>query len=178
MPMFVAHQRFGPWNGESWTSYIQWSGFHHIRELISTDEMLCAAVLKELLDTDWQYNIHADCQTYFFNNLDYLKRRINFDPARHNILSLIDRPISPTIADLHFEFCGYDILDSFDSVSVLTNCGAFPGIFKALEVNQYGLLDDLSRSLEIAAQLRKAEPDDPHCGDCRVWSLCRYIGPA
>jgi hypothetical protein len=178
MQMLAAHQRFGPWCGERWADYIQWSGFQHIRELVSTDHMLCPAVLDELIDADWDYNIHADFKTYFFHDVEYLKRRITFDPARHNILSLIERPSSPTVADHNFEFCGYDILDSFDSVSVLTNCGAFPDVFDASEVNQYGLLDDFSRSLEIAAQLRKAEPDDPHCGNCRVWSLCRYIDHA
>jgi hypothetical protein len=178
MQMLAAHQRFGPWCGERWADYIQWSGFQHLRELVSTDHMLCPAVLDELIDADWDYNIHADFKTYFFHDVEYLKRRITFDPARHNILSLIERPSSPTVADHNFEFCGYDILDSFDSVSVLTNCGAFPDVFDASEVNQYGLLDDFSRSLEIAAQLRKAEPDDPHCGNCRVWSLCRYIDHA
>lgn len=176
MQMFTAYQRFGPWNGESWNNYIEWSGFHHIRELVSTDQMLCPAILDKLNDTDWQYNIHADNKVYFFHDIEYLKRRIIFDPSRHNILSITERPNSPIVADVDFEFCGYDILDSDDSISVLTNCGAFPGVFEPSEVNKYGLLDDLSRSLEIAAHIRKAKPEDPHCGDCRVWALCRYVG--
>jgi hypothetical protein len=177
MHMFAAHMRFGPSCGEPWTSYIEWSGFHHISELVSTDEMLCPSVLAELIDEDWKHNVHADYKIYFFREFEYLKRRIALDPTRHNLLSIIERPDSPTRADVGFEFCGYDILDSYDSVSVLTNCGGFPDIFKASEVNQYGLLDDHSRAVDVAAQLREAEPDDPHCGDCRVWSLCRYVGP-
>jgi hypothetical protein len=176
MQMFGAHKRFDPSCGESWTSYIEWSGFQHINELVSTDEILCPSVLDELIDEDWHHNIHADFKIFFFRDFEYLKRRIDFDPARHNILSIIERPDSAIKADAGFEYCGYDILDSYDSVSVLTNCGGFPGIFKASDVNQYGLLDDLSRALVIAAQLREAEPDDPHCGDCRVWSLCRFVG--
>ena len=176
--MFAAHERFGPSCGESWISYIQWSGFHHISELVSTDEMLCPSVLGELIDEDWHHNIHADFKTYFFRDFEYLKRRIDFDPARHNLLSIIERPDSSTRADGGFEFCGYDILDSYDSVSVLTNCGGFPEIFEASEVNRYGLLDDFSRALDIAAKLREAEAEDPHCADCRVWSLRRYAGRA
>lgn len=117
-------------------------------------------------------------KTYFFHDFEYLKRRIGYDPTRHNLLSLIERPNSPTVAQSGFEFCGYDVLDSHESVSVLTNCGGFPAIFGPSEVNRYGLLDDLSRALDVSAKLRDAEPGDPHCGDCRVWSLCRYSGPA
>jgi hypothetical protein len=178
MQMFAAHKRFGPSCGESWSNYIQWSGFHQIAELVSTDVMLCPLVLEELIDEDWQYNIHVDFKTYFFHNVEYLKRRIGYDPTRHNLLSLIERPESPIVAQSGFEVCGYDILDSYDSVSVLTNCGGFPAIFDPSEVNRYGLLDDLTRALDVSAKLRDAEPEDPHCGDCRVWSLCRYTGPA
>ena len=178
MQMFAAHYRFEPSCGESWSDYIKWSGFHHISELVSTDEMLCPSVLKELIDEDWQYNIHADGKTYCFRDCEYLKHRIEFDPSRHNLLSLIERPDSPTVAPIGFEFCGYDILDSYDSVSVLTNCGGFPSIFQVSEVNRYGLLDDLLRALEIAEKVRHAEPEDPHCGDCRVWSVCRVTEPA
>lgn len=177
MPMYAAHFRFDPTCGDAWTSFLEFSGFHHIAELVSTDEMVCENVVEELLAEDWQHNIDADYQIFFFRDLDYLKRRIAYDPRRHNLLSIVERPALPTTPEPDFEFCGYDILDSFDSVSVLTNCGPFPGIFEPAEVNRYGLLNDLSRANEIAEQLRAANPQDAHCRDCRVWSLCRYVGP-
>jgi hypothetical protein len=178
MQIFSAHQRFDPSCGDSWTDFIQYSGFNHILEVVSTDEMLCPSVLNELSDEDWQYNIHADYKVFYFHDLDYLKRRIEYDANRHNVLSLIERPDSPTVAQVGFEFCGYDVLDEWNSVSVLTNCGGFPDIFSSSEINPRGLLDELSRALEIAEKLRAAEPDDEHCRDCRVWSLCRYSGAA
>ena len=176
MQIFSAHMRFDPSCGERWTSYIQWSGYHQLSELVSIDDMLCPRILEELIDDDWQFNIHADFKTYFFTDVEYLKRRIGYDPARHNLLSLVERPDVPTVPQTNFELCGYDILDSYDDVSVLTNCGGFPSIFDASEVNHYGLLDSLTRALDVAAKLRDAEPNDPHCGDCRVWSICRYAG--
>lgn len=178
MQMFSANKRFDPSCGELWTNYIEWTGFHQLSEVVSTDHMLCPQVLDELIDDDWEFNIHADNRVYFFHDLDYLKRRIGYDPVRHNLLSLVERPEVPTIPQPSFELCGYDILDSYDSISVLTNCGGFPGIFDPSEVNHYGLLDSLSGALDIAAKMRDAEPNDPHCGDCRAWSICRYIGAA
>jgi hypothetical protein len=177
MQTFAAHFRFGPTSGEAWGKYIQWSGLRHISELVSTDTMLCPPVIDELVDADWQHNIHADNKIYRFHDCAYLKKRINYDSARHNILAIIERPVSPTVAEGGFQFCGYDILDSYDSISVLTNCGGFPDIFAASEINRFGLLDDLVRANKIAATLRDKHQADPHCCDCRVWSLCRYIGP-
>jgi len=174
MQFYAAHKRFDPSCGESWSKFVEWSGFRHITELVSTDIMLCPSLINELIDEDWQYNIHADNRVYFFHDWEYLKQRINYDPTRHNFLSLVEPPDSSVVAPRGFEFCGYDILDSYDSISVLTNCGGFPSIFDVREVNQFGLLGDHSRALEIAANIRRLNPEESHCCDCRVWSLCRY----
>jgi hypothetical protein len=40
------------------------------------------------------------------------------------------------------------------------------------------LIDDLDRCSQIAAAVRGANPYEQHCCDCRIWSLCRYVGPA
>jgi hypothetical protein len=74
--MFAAHNRFDSACGKSWTDYIQWSGLRRIAELVSTDEMLCPSSIDELVDADWEYNIHADCRTYMFRDVEYLNRRI------------------------------------------------------------------------------------------------------
>lgn len=177
MQMFSAHKRFDP-TSELWADYLQWSGFDQLAELVSTDSLHCPQVLQELIEDDWRYNIHADNRVYFFHDYEYLKRRIGYDPARHNLLALVERPEVPTIPPAEFELCGYDILDSFDSISVLTNCGGFPAIFDLSEVNRYGLLENHARALEVAAKLRETHPHDAHCSDCRVWSLCRHIGAA
>jgi hypothetical protein len=73
-----------------------------------------------------------------------------------------------------FVFCGYDILDSGDSYSVLVNCGAFPSIYTADDLNQLGLVDDLDRVTQIAETIRDAHPDDAHCWDCHVVGIARY----
>jgi hypothetical protein len=176
--MFAAHFKFGPASGDSWTSYIEWSGLTHISEIVSTGEILCPTVIEQLIDEDWKHNIHEDYKVFFFRDFEYLKSRVGYDPTRHNLLAITERPTSDPCRLDGFEFCGYDILDSYDSVSVLTDCGGFPEIFNATEVNRFGLLGDLSRANEIAADIRAANPDDAHCFDCRVWSLSRYVGPA
>ena len=176
MQMFAAHERFDPSSGESWKNYIEWSGFKHIQELVSTDSILCPSVIGDLIDEDWDHNIHEDFKTYFFHGFEYLKQRIGYDPKQHNLLSIITGPSSPTIPKESFEFCGYDILDSDDSISVLTNCGEFPEIFTRSELNKYGLLNELPHADRMASVIREKYPDEHHCCDCRVWSLSRYTG--
>jgi hypothetical protein len=174
--MFAAHKRLDPPSGERWTSYIEWSGLKHLKEVVSTDNLLCPSVITDLIDSDWKYNIHADCCTHFFRDWQYLRKRIDYDPQLHNILGLVESPTSLVDAPDEFEFCGFDILDSWNDISVLTNCGGFPDVFKNNEVNQFGLLNELARANEIAGVIREQNPEDPHCCDCRVWFLCRYVG--
>lgn len=174
IPVFVACHKFNPSCGDSWSRYIEWSGFGHIQEIVSTDIMLCPSLIDTLIDEDWNFNIHADNRTHFFHDYEYLKRRIGYDASRHNILALIERPTHVSMSIDGFEFCGYDILDSGNSYSVLVNCGGFPSIYTADDLNQLGLVDDLDRVTKIAETIRDQYPDDDHCSDCYVVGISRY----
>ena len=175
--LFTARERFGPdTHPEGWRGYLEFSGFRHIQELVSADSILCGDVITELVDEDWDHNVHADYRITLFTNFEYLARRTGVDLIKHNILGILERPTHenekpPT----DFEHCGFDILDSYDSVSVLTNCGKYPGIMDPQEVNQFGLLSNLVRANTIGAKIRTAFPDENHCRDCRVWSIARYM---
>lgn len=173
-PMFTACQKFNPQCGDSWSGYIEWSGFSHIDELVSTDSILCPSLIENLVDEDWNFNIPEDNLAYFFRDYEYLKQRISYDPARHNLLAITIRPTQTPDSIDGFEFCGYDILDSDDSISVLTNCGQFPSIYSADDLNRFGLVTDLDRVMKISETIRATNADDHHCCDCRVWGIARY----
>ena len=177
--LFTARERFGPdTHPDAWKGYIDFSGFHHIQELVSADSILCGDAITALMDEDWNHNVHADNRVTLFTDFEYLVHRTGVDLSRHNILAIFEKPRKddqnpPT----DFQLCGFDILDSYDSVSVLTNCGQYPGIMDPKEVNRFGLLSNLDRANSIAEILRIAFPDENHCCDCRVWSIARYIQP-
>lgn len=173
---YTARQRFSPHNTqpESWHGYQTFSGFQHIEELVSADAILCADLIEELVDEDWQYNVHADGRVTWFTDLAYLLHRIDFDPTLHNLLALSEDPHATPSPPDGFMHCGYDILDSDDAVSVLTNCGQFPSIFAPSLVNCYGLVPELAVAEQIAETIRSAFPDDYHCLDCHVWEIARY----
>jgi hypothetical protein len=174
IPVFAACQKFDPNCGDSWSSYIEWSGFHHIQEIVSTDTMLCPSLIDTLIDEDWNFNIRADNRFHFFHDYEYLKRRIKYDSSRHNILALTKHPIHVPAPINGFMFCGYDILDSDDSISILVNCGTFPSIYTADDLNQFGLVNNLERITQIAETIRDIYPNDHHCCSCRVVGIARY----
>lgn len=175
MPLiFVACRKFDSSCGDAWLRYIDWSGFDHIQEVVSTDIMLCPSLIDTLIDEDWNFNIREHYYTHCFRDYQYLKRRIRYDASRHNILALTKRPTQAPAAIEDFTFCGYDILDCDESISVLLNCGSFPAIYTAADLNPLGLVDDLDRAVEIAQAIRESYPDDYHCCDCRVVGIARY----
>ena len=172
--IFAACQKFAARCGDSWTRYIGWSGHQHIREVVSADSMLCPTLIDGLIDEDWDFNVHEDNRVHLFRDYQYLIRRIRYDESRHNILAIIEHPEHAVALPPGFTFCGYDIIDSYDSISVLLNCGAFPSIFTSSELNESGLLSALDRASTIANTLRMDHAGDSHCCDCRVWGMARY----
>lgn len=181
-PIFAACQRFDSQRGDAWTRYVEWSGYAHLSEVVSIDTILCPSLIDALIDEDWNFNVHANHRVHCFRDYEYLKRRIAYDAAQHNLLALIEAPDRQlSVSDAWpsaFNFCGYDILDVDNSISLLLNCGAFPSVFGPEDVNQFGLLDQFPRAVEIARSLRQLFPDDFHCGNCRIWAIARYTSPA
>jgi hypothetical protein len=168
-------QRFNPSTATDWQSYLEFSGFYHVTEIITIDEMLCPSVVTEITAEDWNHNVNQDFRLDWFTDAEYLKKRVNVNPQFHNLIALLEHPHTTAIPPPHFEHCGFDILDGEDSISVLTKCGQFPEIFSPSSVNQFSLLDSLSQAHQIAEAIRKTYPDEYHCQNCRVWQIARYL---
>ena len=174
MTAYSVQERFTP-TSEGWVNCIEWSGRANACEIITFDGMLCPSPIDDLTAEDWSHNLHTDNSYHLFRDYKYLLGRIDFDICTHNVLELTAQPQIGVIPSPSFQFCGYDIMDSDDSVSVLLNCGAFPDIFSPLNTNSFGLVPGLDEALRIANDIREANPDEHHCRKCRVWGISRYI---
>ena len=172
---FTARQRFISSQTQDWQSYIQFSGFTHIIEVVTLDSILCPDLIDDLTDEDWSHNLQADYRVTWFTDLAYLRQRIHWRPDQDQLLAILESPTHIHEVPSKFEFCGFDIVDEHDGNSVLTNCGQFPDIFSPSVVNSLGLLPNLEQANTIAAQIRAAFPDDPHCRNCRVWQIAREL---
>lgn len=176
--LFTARQRFTPAQTNDWHSYIEFSGFTHVTEIVTLDAILCADLIDEIIDQDWSHNVQADYRITWFSDLAYLRQRINWCVGNDQILAILEQPTQIHAVPAKFEFCGFDILDDHDGNSVLTNCGQFlerSAGFSPSDVNQLGLLSDLDHANALAAQLRLSFPEDPHCRNCRVWQIARDV---
>jgi len=176
--LYTARERFTPTNSDRWAEYVTWIGFHHIEELATLDDMLCRDLIDELLDADWSHNVQADFRATWFRDVDYLRQRCPWRIGCDQIIAMVEQPNAEIPPPPGFIACGFEILDGFDSVSVLTNCGQFPGIIDPASVNRWGLLPNLPTANSIAETVRTEFREEPHCSECRVWQIARDAEPS
>lgn len=173
--LYTLRERFTPESVERWNSYVAFSGFEHIAELVTLDSMMCPDVITDLLDADWSHNVHADFRTTLFHDLGYLVSRESLNAARHQVLAIVERPDGTESSPSNFTRCGFDIMDSCFGNSTLTNCGQIPEAFTPSMVNEFGLLSDGEAAIEVRDRMRAMHPDDPHLGECDVWFIARTL---
>ena len=174
--IYAASHRFDPVFAENWQGFLEWSGLNHLREVISLDGMLCPPFFQELIAEDWNHNVHADFQTDFFVDLEYLVGRVGGD-ERANILAICKDPTPielVTFTDPRFEFRGFDLMGvEWSGISALVNCGGFPQAFSATELSDFGLLTDYEMAVNVQQRLRAEYPDEHHA-QCDVWAIWQF----
>ena len=171
--LYTLRQRFTSSPQEAWDSYRSFSGFAHIEELITLDFLMCPNLVTELIDEDWDHNVNEDFRITLFRDPGYLRRRMPFDPDRHQILALKEHPAESEVLPEGAMWCGFDLLDSYCNISTLTNCGPAPEVFQPSEVNRWGLIDDWQRAYRIRDDMRRMSPEDAHFRQCDVWLVAR-----
>lgn len=177
-PLFIATEKFGSWDSESWAKYIEFSGLSHLTEVVSLDSMLCPPILNEVKDEYWPYIVNEDFMLSYFIDLEFLIKKVA-NISDKNILCVYRNPTShPTVssASSMFQFVGYDLVDVEGFNSALSNCGGFPDVFSNQELNNYGLLSSHERAIEVQSALLKLHPDEPHA-NCHAWAIFRKDMP-
>ena len=173
-PWFIATERFGPWDGRTWTEYVKWSGLEQLEELVSLDSMLCNTVLPDTKDEYWPYIVNEDYMLDFFVDLKFLLAETSHTDDKNVLCVFLNPPKDPAAPTdiLPFEFLGYDLVDIHGGVSALSNCGGFPDAFSNSELSRYGLLPSHVRAFEVQTVLRDRYPEEPHA-NCHVWAVFR-----
>src|SRR3990172_4293562 len=89
---FTATKKFDPSLGTEWVNYVNWAKIPQLKELITLDTTHRAEELRELVDADWDFNIHKDYLVSFFWDLDYLLKRFSSNRDSVNILGVCLEP--------------------------------------------------------------------------------------
>ena len=175
--LYVANEQFTLHDAESWSKFIGWSKLTHLNEVVSLDPMLCPPALDEIKDEYWPHIVNEDYLSNYFTDLSYLLSQLT-DTSKLNILCVVRNPdTQPTTpSNGKYEFLGYDLVDTEQSASALTNCGGFPDVFLGSELTTSGLLPTHKRAVEVQSQLRLLHPEERHAS-CNVWAVFRVVGP-
>lgn len=173
-PWYIAIRAFAP-DHKDWSRYIEESGMKHIREIISIDQVLCPSAIRRFEQEDWKHNVPGHFFSDYFLDLEYLLKRTKGFESTH-ILRVIQNPtreVRDLFSDLKFRFLGYDLTDSYGSVSALTNCGPLPLAFSPRDLSPVGLIYTYKRAVEVQQALEHNYTDE--FADSLMWAIWQKV---
>jgi hypothetical protein len=178
---YMILKKFGPHNktcdeaskGEickNWEDFAKWSGLELCKEYYSLDGLTRTRMFNPETEEDWQNCINDDFKIDIITNLEYALKVIHKYPDSE-IVGVIEEPVSKffDVPAGHI-LVGYDILDGYNDVSLLTNWGGNDCMAK-IKLNDLALLDSLEEAYTLAERLRKDFATDPHACNCQVWAV-------
>ena len=161
---------FSPEDGDKWTGYCAWRGVK-FTSFDSVDGMMRPKLFRlPEEDGDWSYVTVDDGLFHLIKDYDFaLKQRKVL--GRGDIVGLRLKSHD----EEHPDFLGFELLDSFHDISLLTNWGNDTAIINgALAPN--GLVREWSVIKAIQTYLNANHSDDGHVEGCRIISIYRVEG--
>lgn len=162
--LFAVVQPFSPACGEGWKGYCSWRGITFDR-FDSVDRILRPSLFSPNTAADWEHVIAADFRTHLIKDYDYAleaRQRI----GRGDIVGLRFEDHD----ERHPGFAGYDIIDGYCSVSLLTNWGNdIACINEALSPN--ALVRCLETARRIHQELLQKHASDAHVEGSQIVSV-------
>jgi len=169
---YIIIKKFGP-DDDRWQNYAQWAGLQNCQEYYSIDGMNSESLFKPESAEDWDNCINEDFKTHIITNLIFAKKII-FNFSNGEIIGVIENPKSSNekIPPNH-TLLGYDIIDGYKDISLLTNWGGKDGGIKNLKLNKYALIDNLGYAYDLKDMLHRDFSEDSHAAGCEVWAIYR-----
>ena len=162
--LFTIVEDFGVTDGEAWTNYLEWRAMDFER-FDSLDGMLRKSLFTPESVEDWD---HVVCENFM---IDYLT---DFEYAHRSHARIGTGSLMGFSYSGHDEsdggFLGYDIIDGYCDVSLLTNWGNDVEVVnRALGSN--ALVPKLAQIERIHEFLTSNHGDDNHVEGCRIVSV-------
>tara|TARA_B100001093_G_scaffold376024_1_gene361174 strand:+ start:181 stop:726 length:546 start_codon:yes stop_codon:yes gene_type:complete len=155
---------FSPSEGEAWSSYCEWRGIQ-FKSFDSIDGILRPSLIDTPSDEDWNYIVNESYKLHLMTDIEYAKKK-------HKEIG------QGCIIGLKFEdhqikdegLLGFDIIDGYCDVSLLTNWGNDIEIVNQnLDAN--ALVSNYEVACEIHGYLKENYSDDNHVEDCEIISV-------
>lgn len=172
---YIAVEKFGPEKGDEWNDYIQWSGLHHLIELVSLDYQLCPPILDKTKIEYWPYIVNSDLLLHYFTDLNFLRSELKKSEKRnYSLLSVIRNPYQTNFKAIetnNFCFLGFDLVEHDSGISALSNCGGWPELDNA-KLSNCGLMTNYQHAKLLQNELKCNYPQEPHA-NCDIWAIAR-----
>ena len=165
--LFTIVESFSPQNGDLWTNYCKWRGFNFTR-FDSIDGILRPTLFNApTKDEDWNYVVNEDFKLHLITDYEYaIKKRDEL--GKGDLVGLR--------FDEHDEnnpgFLGFDLIDSYCDVSLLTNWGNDVEIINR-SLSSSGLILSRQSTEDIRKELLRTSGDDMHIEACQIVSIYR-----
>lgn len=168
---YIIVEKFGP-GDDKWKSYAKWVGLENCQGYYSIDGIIRRTLFQPESMEDWENCINEDYKLHIITNINYAKKIITKFP-NGEIIGIIENPkLSNERIPMDHILMGYDIIDGYNDISLLTNWGGKDGgIIKNLKLNSSALLDNINYAYELKEMLRKDFFHDNHAEDCEVWAI-------
>ena len=162
---------FGPDSGAVWGDYLAWIHQKQMTSFDSVDAGLRADCFNPETNEDWKHCVNEDHKLNLLIDLDYARKIQRENPDSEIVGVEVD--VEATHVPRN-GLCGYDILDEWCAVSLLTNWGTSEPVFEGIEFQANGLLRDISIASRMQTMLREHCCDDPHAKNCQVWAIYKF----
>jgi len=162
--LYTIVESFGHAGDDSWKNYLEWRGLN-FKRFDSLDGMLRPSLFTPETVDDWDHVVCDNFMIDFMNDRDFAQRA-------HSRIGAGDL-VGFTYEDHDQEdpgFLGYDIIDGYSDISLITNWGNDVEIInRALASNALlATIDDANR---IHDYLINNHAKDPHVEDCKIISI-------
>jgi len=157
-------ENFSPADGERWSSYCAWRGIQFER-FDSIDGILRPSLCNQPEAEDWDYIVNQDFMLHFFLNLNYA--RIKREKIGKGVIVAIS---FEDHVESNPNFLGYDLIDRYNDISLLTNWGNDINIINEA-ISKTGLIRSRTIIEGIQREIFRLYKDDPHVEDCKILSI-------
>jgi len=161
---------FGP-KDDGWEKYLEWRKLK-LSSFDSIDGILRPDLFDPKATEDWNNCVNEDYKLSLITNLEYAKSIFH----KYKNAAIVGVEIVNSIEYSPEKLLlGFDIIDSYCSVSLLTNWGNDEENLFSSKVQDNGLINDLKCALEVRNMLRDKFAEDSHAENCQIWAVYKTI---
>jgi hypothetical protein len=160
---------FGPCREPEWSQYKAWRNLPQLETFDSVDSILRPCLFTPETPEDWENCLNEDFKLHLITNVEYARARLDTFGKEAELVAC-EFPVEAGYKE-RSGLLGYDIVDGYSSISLLTNWGTDPEGIMSGHIGPNGLVNGLGEALALKACLESRFGDDPHVKGCTIWAV-------